>query len=76
MNRRDFIFNAAAGLFVAAAPPIIFDMGKNLSKRNEYEYIEGWAAATDFHLDLWRYYLMTPRRAFTIRMRLSSKELV
>lgn len=30
MNRREFLFNAAAGLFVAASPKIIFDMGRGL----------------------------------------------
>jgi len=29
MNRREFLFNAAVGLFVAASPKIIFDMGAN-----------------------------------------------
>lgn len=33
MNRREFIFNAAMGLFVAASPKIIFDVGRFAAKR-------------------------------------------
>lgn len=29
INRREFLFNAAAGLFIASTPKIIVDMGAN-----------------------------------------------
>lgn len=33
MNRREFLFNAAAGLFVAASPKIIVDLAANTWRR-------------------------------------------
>lgn len=38
MNRRDFLFNAAAGLFVAATPKIIVDMAANTWRRNQINW--------------------------------------
>ena len=37
ISRREFLFNTAAGLFIAASPKIIVDMGANLWRKRPIE---------------------------------------
>lgn len=40
MNRREFIFNAVTGLFVASTPKIFIDLGANLAKLQREKELE------------------------------------